>query len=87
VPAALRKDPDLYDLAMGTINQYGSLLGTIQAEVAKKIGAMKAPTAADVGRAIQDVKEPNVEANFKSSPNAWQGVHDRITRERSLFDA
>lgn len=87
VPASLRKDPDLYDLAMGTINQYGALLGTIEAGVAKKLAPLKAPTAADVGRAIQDVKEPNVEANFRSSPNAWEGVHERITRERALFDA
>jgi len=86
VPASLRKDPDLYDVVVGTLNQYGGLATTISAEVAKKLAVMKAPTAADVGRAIQDIKEPKVEANFRSSPKAWQGIHDRIARERAMFD-
>ena len=87
---AARADADLYDVAIGTRNQYGSLTnGMADAVAAKQAEAKKKSnqdfSAAEFGRALQDDKESKVATQFKSSPKAQPGIHDRIARERKLF--
>jgi hypothetical protein len=85
VPASLRTDPDLYDVAIGTLNQYNTLTASMATALAARIAKMSAPTADQVGAALQDIKSGNVKSNFKSSPNAWDGINARIDREKALF--
>ncbi|MFN7145854.1 MAG: peptidoglycan-binding domain-containing protein, partial [Myxococcota bacterium] len=85
VPAALREDPDLKDVAIGTVNQYGGLASGMATDLAAKIATMPAPTADQVGAALQDIKRGKVQSHFKSSPNAWGGIQGRIDREKRLF--
>lgn len=86
VPAELRKDPDLYDVAVGTLNQYNNLANGMATDLAAKIAAMKSPTADQVGAALQDIKAGKVESHFKSSPDAWEGIRERIGREKRMFE-
>lgn len=87
VPAALRTDPDLYDVVIGTLNQYSGLANGFATQLAARIAKMSSPTADAVGAALQDIKRGSVETNFKSSPNAWDGINARIDREAALFDS
>jgi len=87
VAPAARKDVELTDVVMGTVNQYGSLTGAQADAVAaaqKKAG--RNLTADEIGRTLQDFKSGNVTSNFKSSPKAWGGIRERIGRERGLFE-
>ena len=87
VSAAARKDADLYDIAIGTVNQYGSLAkGMAEAVKAKQDAAKRPLTADEVGAALQADKTSKVKTHFKSSPNAWDGINARIDREKGLFD-
>lgn len=86
VPEALRKDEDLYDVALGTVNQYGGIAQKLATSLAGKIAAMKAPTAKTVGAELQDLKTSGVESHFKSSPKAWGGIRERIDREKAMFE-
>ncbi len=85
VPESLRKDDDLYDVAIGTLNQYGGLANGMATDLAAAIAKMKSPTADQVGAALQDIKRGKVQSHFKSSPNAWGGIEERIDREKRLF--
>lgn len=85
VPAALREDADLKDVAIGTVNQYGGLASGMATDLAAKIATMREPTADQVGAALQDIKSGKVKSHFKSSPNAWDGIQGRIDREKRLF--
>ncbi|MES2643574.1 MAG: peptidoglycan-binding domain-containing protein [Myxococcota bacterium] len=86
VSAEARKDLDLYDVAIGTVNQYGGLAKGMADAVKAKQDAKKTPLTADeVGTTLQDDKDSKVKTNFKSSPNAWGGIKERISREKGLF--
>ncbi len=83
-----RKDARLIDLVIGTINQYGDSLGPgiAAACAAAQAKAGRDFNATEAARAIQDFKGQNVKSNFKSSPRAWDGITNRIDRERIMFD-
>lgn len=85
VVESARTDPELYDVVMGTVNQYGGLADGMADRVAGKANDKKPLSADDVGRALQDDKAARVESTFKSSPKAWGGIRERITREKKLF--
>jgi len=86
VPEAIRADPDLYDVTMGTVNQYGGLANHISDAVAEAQKASKTPlTAKQIGRIMQETKAGHVTDWFRSSPNAWAGIRDRVSREGKLF--
>ncbi|MDP2312686.1 MAG: peptidoglycan-binding domain-containing protein, partial [Pseudomonadota bacterium] len=88
VSAEARKDLDLYDVVIGTVNQYGSLAKGMAAAVKAKQDAKKSPLTADeVGAALQDDKSAKVSTHFKSSPKAHAGIKERIGREKGLFES
>ncbi len=81
-----RKDPRLMDLMMGTVNQYRGLAkGHIASAAAAQTQAKRTFSADELALAIQDNKAANVESNFKSSPDAWEGLRARIADERAVF--
>lgn len=85
VPAEARTDTDLYDVAIGTLNQYGALADGMASTLATQIATMEVPSADAIGAALQDIKATKVESHFKSSPNAWNGIRERIAREKAIF--
>lgn len=87
VDAAVRKDTELFDVVLGTINQYSSLAdGMAKHIAAKQAAAGKKLSADEIGVALQDHKWGNVTSNFKSSPKAHTGIRNRVNREGELFD-
>ena len=83
---AVRKDPRVMDLMMGTVNQYGGLANGHIAAAADAQKAAGHPLSADeLALAIQDHKAANVEGNFSKSPDAWDGIRQRIADEREVF--
>jgi hypothetical protein len=76
-----RKDPRLFDIVVGTLNQYGELAPAH----ARQVRATGAKTADEVGAALQQSKQERVGSNFKSSPKAHAGIYARIEREGSMF--
>lgn len=86
--STVRKDPELKDVVMGTVNQYGGLASSMATHVAGVARAKgRALTADEIGIALQDIKKSKVTSHFKSSPKAWEGIRARIKRERALFSA
>jgi hypothetical protein len=86
VPADARTDPEMHDLAIGTVNQYGGLANGMADHLASTQRASETPLSTDqLGRSLQDFKAQNVETNFRRSPNAWAGIRERIARERRMF--
>lgn len=82
----VRSNPELFDLALGTSNQFDSLaegmadhLATLQ----KKAG--RSFTAKEVGVALSNYKLEHITSLFKSSPDAWAGVKARFKAERAIF--
>lgn len=87
VDTPARSDPRLFDLAMGTVNQYGGLSQGIAEHVRAERQRLGRPMTADeVGRAMQTIKLQNLHLNFESSPGAWDGVRRRIEREAAMFE-
>lgn len=92
IDPAARKDERLFDVVLGTLNQYfklangmaDHLAATQKAALAKPGG--KKLTADQIGVALQDYKWGNVAANFKSSPKAHEGIRNRVNREGALFE-
>ena len=85
VTGEARKDPRLFDVVVGTLNQYGTLSDGMAKGVAPKKG--EGPKTADqVGTELQDDKWGSVGSNFKSSPKAHDGIYARINREDAMFD-
>ncbi|NCG20580.1 MAG: hypothetical protein GWP91_16345 [Rhodobacterales bacterium] len=81
-----KKDPRLFDLAMGTRNQYGGLAtGHAAAAATAQKASGKTFSANELGTAIQTSKAANVTKNFKGSPKAWPGIRDRISDEKAVF--
>jgi hypothetical protein len=72
---------------IGTLNRYSSLADGFAASLAARITTMPSPTADAVGAALQDIKSGSVKTNFRSSPNAWNGIRARIDRERALVES
>ena len=86
VAASVRKDPRLFDLVVGTLNQYSSLAERhARAVAAAQKEAERSLTADEVGVALQESKWGAVETNFKSSPKAWEGIYNRVNREGAMF--
>ncbi|MCK6506981.1 peptidoglycan-binding protein [Myxococcota bacterium] len=87
VDANARKDPELFDVVLGTLNQYDSLAnGMAEHVAAKQKAAGKTLTADEIGVALQEYKWDKVTTHFKSSPKAHSGIRNRINREGALFD-
>ena len=85
VTGEARKDPRLFDVVVGTLNQYGTLSDGMAKGVAPKKG--EGPKTADeVGTELQNDKWGSVGSNFKSSPKAHDGIYARINREGAMFD-
>lgn len=87
VDARARKDPELFDVVLGTLNQYDSLAnGMAEHVAAKQKAAGRTLTADEIGVALQEYKWDKVTTHFKSSPKAHSGIRNRINREGALFD-
>lgn len=87
VDATARKDPELFDVVLGTLNQYDSLAGGMAEHIAaKQKAAGKTLTADEIGVALQEYKWDKVTTHFKSSPKAHSGIRNRVNREGALFD-
>lgn len=83
-PEAARQDPRLYDLVLGTLNQYGPLAEGMAAQLAEQAPEAGWDAAA-LGLALQAVKRERVPGHFRSSPRAQAGIYARIEREAALF--
>ncbi len=81
-----KKDPRLFDLAMGTRNQYGGLATThAKAAATQQKASGKTFSANEIGQAMQQSKSDKVTTNFASSPKAWPGIRNRIKDEKAVF--
>lgn len=82
-----RKDSRLFDVVLGTLNQYGGLADGMAAHIAaRQKAAGRKLTADEVGVALQEFKWGKVDAHFQSSPDARPGIRNRINREGALFE-
>lgn len=80
------KDDRFQDIVVGSINQYGSIASTSQANYLRSQGGQSL-SSNEAGRLLQDYKLSNVDRNFRSSsPAIRQGVRNRIRQERQLFE-
>lgn len=86
VDATARKDPRLFDVVLGTLNQYNNLANGMADHVAAtQKAARKKLTADEVGVALQDYKWGKVTSHFKKSPKAHEGIYNRVNREGAMF--
>lgn len=86
ISPSARKNPELFDLVLGTSNQFDSLaegMADRLAALQKKAG--RSFTAKEIGVALSTDKLNRVSSLFKSSPNAWAGVKARFKAERAIF--
>ncbi len=92
IDPAARKDARLFDVVLGTLNQYFKLAdGMADYIAATQKAAMEKPggkklTADQIGVALQDYKWGKVSTHFKSSPKAHEGIRNRVNREGALFE-
>ncbi len=86
IQASVRKDPELFDLIVGTTNQFDSLADGMAEHLKslqKKAG--KSFSVKEVGVALSKYKLDNISSLFKSSPKAWVGVKARFKAEQAIF--
>lgn len=82
-----RKDSRLFDVVLGTLNQYSSLADGMAAHIAARQKAAGRKLSADeVGVALQEFRWGKVDAHVQSSPDARPGIRNRINREGALFE-
>ena len=79
----------LQDTIWSTAVQYGpngcrGIVKTAVAKLKRRLGKNVVITDADLINEIHDVKLNSVETRFKSSPNLWGGLRNRITEERGV---
>ncbi len=81
-----RKDPELFDMVLGTANHIGTLIDGV-ADHVRQLQARKGSkmTANEIGVAIAERKLSRVTSMFKSSPDAWKGLRNRFRAERAVF--
>lgn len=81
-----RANPELFDLVLGTSNQFDSLaegMADRLAALQKKAG--RSFSAKEIGVALSNDKLSRISSLFKSSPDAWDGVRARFKAERAIF--
>jgi hypothetical protein len=87
IDPAARKDARLFDVVLGTLNQYFTLANGMADHIAATQKAAKKKLSVDeIGVALQDYKWGKVSAHFKSSPKAHTGIRNRVNREGALFE-
>lgn len=88
IQGAARQSPELVDLVMGTLNQFGGLANKMADHLqAKQAEADRSFSAREVGMTLSDYKLSRVTSLFKSSPGAWAGVRARFQAERKVFSS
>ncbi len=86
ISSSARKNPELFDLVLGTSNQFDSLaegMADRLAALQKKAG--RSFSAKEIGVALSNDKLSRISSLFKSSPDAWDGVTARFKAERAIF--
>ena len=85
---AVRQDPRIVDLVMGTTNQVASLAdGVAEFLAQKQASAGRKLSVEEVGVAITQYKKEHIGSWFRSSPEAQAGIRNRYNEEQSVFTA
>lgn len=83
---AVKQDPRIFDLVLGTLNHVDSLAAPIPKLLARKQREAGRPlTSNEVGRIITSFKGSQISSWFISSPKAHKGIRDRFKTEGSVF--